>query len=91
MKKIFKKGLLALTLIAGMAFTAPQTTSAWDGNNYNPGKYQGSTIHKNSDGSYVIWSTYEGGFWYFLYTADGTLKKAGWWGDGDTHSTRFLG
>lgn len=50
MKKLFKKGLLALTLIAGMAFAAPQTASA-DGDTptYSNGKTFSHYAEVNDD------------------------------------------
>ena len=42
MKKFFKKGLIALTLMLGMNFAAPQNASAYDWGEYK----HGNVIHR---------------------------------------------
>ena len=77
MKKIFKNGLLALTLIAGMAFAVPQSTSA------NPfgDRYKGSVTEHFSDGSgFVVISEYEHHTIMYWYDSDGTYTGFTWLG-----------
>ena len=67
MKKNFKKSLLAIALIAGFAFAAPQEVNA---------KFKGSVTYKEKDCTIVI-SKYDDGEWIYIFYDDGRCE-AGW-------------
>ena len=80
MKKLFKKGLLALTLIAGMTFAAPQTASA---------KYLRTEVIIWKDGGKSVTSYYDNGHWSYIYGMDGNLCYAIWYPNDNGKPFRF--
>ena len=67
MKKFFKKCLFTLTIVAGMAFAAPQNTNA-----ENPGiKVLSKYFHTEI-------TVVEGGYWWWLKDKDGKTIMYGY-------------
>ena len=69
MKKLFKRGLIALTLMLGMTFAAPQSVSA---------KYIGSKTKYYPGEAIQVISTYDDGRWVYTYDLNGNFIWAQW-------------
>ena len=67
MKKLFKKGLIALTLMLGMTFATPQSANAG---------YRESITLEGQDGSTLIKSYYDRHEIIYLYDGNGNLSGA---------------